>query len=103
MDVPGVGTFERDSFGALVSEARPISAFGNRRCSFQLDGYEDDPHPDDFHQAMRNVLAAAESLLLDATPYVHLYCREMLFLWGDDAPRLQGFGRSSNERGREST
>jgi len=37
---------------------------------------------------MRSVLGATRRLLLDATPYVHQYCLEMLALWGDEAPQL---------------
>ena len=88
MVVPGIGIFERDRFGALVSEALPVVALGGKRCSFELEGYEGDPHPDDFLQAVRNVLGASQRLLLDATPYVHQYCVEMLDLWGDEAPEL---------------
>jgi len=88
MKVPDIGAFERDKYGVLVSEPRPVAALAGKQCRFALDGYDGDPHPEDFLQAVRNVLAASERLLLDATSHVHQYCRDMLTSWGDGAPNL---------------
>jgi uncharacterized protein DUF6985 len=89
MRVSDLGEFERDAYGALLSEPRPVAAFDGLQCRFELQGYEGDLNPEDFVQAMRNVLTAPQSLLRDATPFVHQYCVEMLRLWGDAAPSLE--------------
>jgi hypothetical protein len=83
-----IEAFDRDQHGALVSSPQAIGAFDGKRCRFQLDGYDGDPYPADFLEAVANVLRAKKSLLLDATPYVQQYCREMIALWGDKAPKL---------------
>ena len=88
IDIPGLGTFRNGTYGVLVSEFHPIAALGGRICQFELEGYEGDPHPEDFVQAVRNVLAASDTLLRNASPYVHQYYADMLTLWGDKAPNL---------------
>lgn len=88
IDVPGIGMLREEPHGQLVSEPHTIAAFGGRACRFAFDGFEGDSHPEDFIEAVRNILAADERLLGDATPYVHQYCVDMLTLWGDEVPML---------------
>jgi hypothetical protein len=89
VEISGIGTFDRDEYGLLVSEPRPIGAFGSKAMRFELDGYEGDAHPEDFVRAVQNILAATDRLLLDATDFVHQYCLDELADWGDDAPSIE--------------
>jgi hypothetical protein len=88
VDLPGIGILREEQYGNLVSEALPIAALAGRDCHFVFDGFEGDPHPEDFIQAVRNVMAADESLLAAATGHVHQYCIDMQTLWGEAAPTL---------------
>lgn len=89
LDVPGIGRFEPGEYDTLVSGAVPIPAFGGKPCRFELEGFAEDPQPERLLQAVRNVLAATDRLLLDATPHVHQYCLDMLTLLGPEAPELR--------------
>ena len=88
VEVPGLGTFSEGPHGDLVSQSRTIGALGGRQCHFLFEGFEGDPHPEDFIQAVQNLLAADRTLLAGATQYVHQYCVDMQKLWGNEAPTL---------------
>lgn len=87
--VPGLGLVTEDSYGALLTEPHSIRAFGGKSCRFELQGYETDPHPEDFVLAVRNIIDATEELLNQATPYVAQYCSDMIKLYEDEAPDVQ--------------
>jgi hypothetical protein len=83
VDIPGLGRVGRDGYGDRVSEPVFVPALG-RACTFELSTYDADPQPGDFHAAIRNLLAADRSLLLDASEHVFQYCRDTLADTGPD-------------------
>src|SRR4051794_8742532 len=88
LEVLGIGAFREDRYGQLLSDPHSIGALGGRQCRFAFDGFEGDPHPEDYVQAAQNFLTADGNLLAEATSYVHQYCVDMQKLWGDKAPTL---------------
>ncbi len=87
MNVPGLGDVTKDSrFGWLYSRELPIAVLGGHVCRVVLDGYDEDDRKQDFHEAIANFLAASESVLKAATPYVFQYCQDMNSLWEADDP-----------------
>jgi hypothetical protein len=89
IDVPGLGRLTEEVDAEWVAASRPVPALGGHKCSFVFQGLDGGPRDEDYFQAARQLLAAGESLLADATPHVHRYCRDMLKLWGDKAPALE--------------
>lgn len=88
MDIPGIGTLTENEYGELRSARVPLAAFGGADGVFVLEGYSDDPHPEDFHVAIRNMLEAQPILLEGATPYLHQYYLDCAELLGDELPSL---------------
>ena len=68
---------KEDGFGWYRSEARPLPVLGGATCRVVVDGYDDDPHKDDFHAAIGTFLALDESVLRSATPYVFEYYQDV--------------------------
>jgi hypothetical protein len=82
VSIPSLGQVRRDSYGALASDPVMVPALG-RTCVFELRGYPTDAHPEDFHAAIANLLAAGPALLHSASRYVLQYCQDSL---GDTGP-----------------
>ncbi len=91
MDVPYIGQVKKDDrFELYVSEPMPIPFLGGHKCRFALEGYIEDRRKEDFHRAIKNALAADNSVLSRAQPHVLDYCREMLAMYADgDAPAVR--------------
>jgi hypothetical protein len=87
MEIPGLGTVKADDeFGLLHSEPLPVAALGGRSCSFVLEGYEEDPHQEDFHAAVASMLSAGNDLLREATPDVFRYYEDLNSEWEPGDP-----------------
>lgn len=67
----------RDFIGALV----PVRVLGNQACQLGLEQYTDDPRKVDFHEALRNFLAADESTLRAATAPLFQYYVDINSQW----------------------
>lgn len=48
MEIPGLGAVTEDEYGSLTSVPIPLPVFGNALLPFAVDGYADDPAPEDF-------------------------------------------------------
>ena len=82
-----------DEFEWLVSRPVPVHAFGDAALPFVVEGYEDDPAPDDFHVAIRTFLALDRAVLAAAGPAVFEYYRSIAKECADhqeDFPRIAG-------------
>lgn len=84
VEIPGLGAVTEDEYGSLVSAPIPVPVFGNAALPFAVDGYADDPAPEDFHAAIRTFLALDRTVLEDASPAVFEYYRDMADEFGDD-------------------
>ncbi|MEU3643649.1 hypothetical protein AB0E59_09760 [Lentzea sp. NPDC034063] len=92
MEIPGLGTVVENEYESLVSAPIPVPVIGVA-LPFHLDGYTDDPAPDDFHAAIRAFLALDGTALEAAAPGVFDYYRHMGEVFGDeldDFPRIAG-------------
>jgi hypothetical protein len=76
IEIPLLGKLKRNKVDWFCSEAVPVKVLRGLLCSFQLEGYPEDEHKEDYHQAIRNFLAADEAVLKAATPYVVKYWQD---------------------------
>jgi hypothetical protein len=82
VQIPGVGTLTKDErFGWYYSEPLAIPALGVRIGRLVLEGYDDDPQPEEFHVAIANLLSSERDLLTDAAPHVYRYYEDMNSNW----------------------
>jgi hypothetical protein len=77
--IPGLGTVVEDAdLGWHRSAPIPVAVLGGTACRFVLDGYDDDPAPDEIHAAIRTFLALDRSALDAAAPSVYAYYRDVM-------------------------
>lgn len=85
MEVPGLGTLTKQKgTGWYVSEPIAIPMLGGRQCRIALDGYQDDPRPEDFHVAIANFLAGTPDVLRAADDALFAYYKDMEEYWLED-------------------
>ncbi|SDI56196.1 DUF6985 domain-containing protein [Nonomuraea jiangxiensis] len=87
MQIPGLGPVLVDDVGWYQSEPVPVPVLGGERCRIAVEGYDDDPAPEDFHAAIRTFLALDRSALTAATPSIFAYYRDVtddIVAAGDD-------------------
>lgn len=72
-----------DRLGGLATTKKTVAFLGGRECRFVLEGYADDPRPDEIRRAVRDALDATPALLDAAEPHVVRYCEEMLERYED--------------------
>jgi hypothetical protein len=59
---PPLGTLIKDEENDwLISDAFNIAAFNNTPCEFLIEGYETDPHPQDFSDAISNFITLSSA------------------------------------------
>jgi hypothetical protein len=79
--IPGLGAVIEDpdhpEFGWLRSAPVAVPVLGGIECRFILDGYTDDPAPEDFHAAIQTFLALDRSVLEAAAPSIWAYYRDV--------------------------
>ena len=75
MQIPPLGTLIKDEENDwLISDAFNIAAFNNTPCEFLIEGYETDPHPQDFSDAISNFITLNSAALKTAeTPVFNYY------------------------------
>ncbi|MBE1530366.1 DUF6985 domain-containing protein [Actinomadura algeriensis] len=79
MQIPGLGKVIKDAdLGCYQSEPVPVPVLGGALCSIIIDGYDDDPAPEDFHAAVRTFLALDRSALAAATPSIFAYYHDVM-------------------------
>ncbi len=82
MEIPGLGVVVLDEkLGWLLSEEIPVPVLDDTYCMFALQGYEDDPAPEDFHAAIRAFLALDRPALEAAAPHLFAYYRDVAGEW----------------------
>ena len=82
-----LGVVEKDDeMDWLFSEPLPVRALGGAEVAFLLEGYEDDPQPEDYHAAIAAFLSAGPEVLTAAAPHVYDYYLDINSHWapGDD-------------------
>jgi hypothetical protein len=72
-----------ERFRRYASEAKSVGLLGGRPCRFVLEGYADDPRPDEIRAAIQRVLESGPGILSAAQPHVVRYCEEMLARYSD--------------------
>ncbi|MFF5263253.1 DUF6985 domain-containing protein [Actinomadura viridis] len=79
MQIPGLGQVTEDvDLGWYQSGPVPVPVLGGALCRIIIDGYDDDPAPEDFHAAIRTFLALDRSALAAATPSIFAYYRDVM-------------------------
>ncbi|TDC74028.1 hypothetical protein [Actinomadura sp. 7K507] len=88
MRIPGLGLLVEDAeLGWYQSEPVPVPVLGGEPRRFYVDGYVDDPAPEDFHAAIRTFLSLDRSALTAAAPSIFAYYRDItddILAAGDD-------------------
>ncbi|SFQ47913.1 DUF6985 domain-containing protein [Actinomadura madurae] len=88
MQIPGLGRLVEDAqLGWYQSEPVPVPVLGDAPCRFIVDGYVDDPAPEEFHAAIHAFLTLDRSALITATPSIFAYYRDIteeILASGDD-------------------
>jgi hypothetical protein len=95
MEIPGLGAVVEDEFGFLESAPIPVPLFGDVALPFSVEGYRDDPAPEDFHAAVCTFLGLDRAVLDEAAPAVFAYYRDVAEEVGDqqdDFPVIEGPG-----------
>ncbi|WP_327151564.1 DUF6985 domain-containing protein [Nocardia sp. NBC_01329] len=79
MQIPDLGTFVLDGeLGWYKSEPIPVAVLDGAWCRLILDGYDDDPAPEDFHAAIRAFLGLDPSALRAAATSIFAYYRDIM-------------------------
>ncbi|MEZ6033176.1 MAG: hypothetical protein R3C17_08800 [Planctomycetaceae bacterium] len=74
MNIPGIGPVTKDDdLDWYYSEQIAVPVLGRCACRFVVAAYGGDLKKEDFHIAIRNFLAADESVLREAEPYIYQY------------------------------
>ncbi|WP_245908495.1 DUF6985 domain-containing protein [Pseudosporangium ferrugineum] len=79
VQIPGLGMVVEDGdLGWYYSAPIPVAVLGGTACRFVLDGYDNDPVPEDFHAAIRTFRALDRSALGAATSSIFAYYRDVM-------------------------
>ncbi len=77
MEISGIGRVTRDDeLGWYYSEPIPVALLGGQMCRIIVEGYDDDPNPNDFHVAIRNFLTSDFSILKEAEQHIFRYYKD---------------------------
>jgi hypothetical protein len=86
MRIPGLGEVQKDeALGWYFGPSMPIPALGGAQCSVVVDGYDEDPRPEDFHAAIANFLTIGEEVLKRAEPFLFRYYQDCVRATGAGA------------------
>lgn len=85
VEIPGLGPVTVDGEW-YRSEAVTIPALGNATCHLILDGYDDDPARQDFHDVIAAFLALDESIVKAAAPSIFQYYQDVASECPGDVP-----------------
>lgn len=78
MNIPGLGQLTKDeSIGWYCSEPLPLPLLNGRACRVIVEGYEEDDAPEQYHEAIANLLSSGFSVLQAAENYVFKYYQDM--------------------------
>ncbi|MGI5170015.1 DUF6985 domain-containing protein [Spirillospora sp. CA-253888] len=78
MQIPGLGHVTWNTgLDWYQSEPVPVPVLDGTPCRFIVDGYDDDPAPEDFHAAIRAFLTLDRSALTAATAPIFAYYRDV--------------------------
>ena len=77
MQIPGLGTVSKDArFGWYCSQAIRLPLLNDAPCIVQIDGYDADVKPEEFHAAIARLIACPRSVLLAAESHVYRYYQD---------------------------
>jgi hypothetical protein len=77
MDIPGLGNVTKDlESNSYYSAPLPIGVLSGHHCSIQLDGYDDDVNPGDFHVAIANFLSLSPAILTTVEADIFRYYKD---------------------------
>jgi hypothetical protein len=91
--IDGIGTFEPGEYGLI--EGRDyinVPALGGE-CRFMLDGYEGDPEPADYRDAMLRFIAQSPQVLIDASKHVYAYYTDIKNSGWGNPPEISSIER----------
>jgi hypothetical protein len=79
VEIPGLGPVVLDAeFGWYRSSPTPIAVLGGAPCRIVVEGYDDDPAPEDFHAAIRTFLALDPSVLAASAASIYACYRDVM-------------------------
>ncbi|NHZ41702.1 DUF6985 domain-containing protein [Massilia aquatica] len=78
MNIPGLGEMTLDEgTDWLCSEPIAVRMLDDAICEIVLEGYEDDPHQEDFHTAITAFLSGGPEVLKAAQAHIFQYYRDV--------------------------
>jgi hypothetical protein len=82
----GLGFVKDPVLDRYISRWVPIKMLNGQACRFVVEGYDSDDHQDGFRTAIVNLVAADETVLQQAEPYLYQYYQDSNPMWepGDD-------------------
>jgi hypothetical protein len=82
MNIPGLGKVVKGEYpGQYYSKRISIPVLGGKKCCFDIEGYDEDKHKDEFHDAIRNFIALKKEALRVAEVHVYQYYKDMEEFW----------------------
>lgn len=77
IEIPGLGPVVHDEeFDWLHSDPIAVKVLGGKECSVVVEGYLDDEHKEQFHEAIANFLSIDDSVLKAAEPHLYAYYQD---------------------------
>jgi hypothetical protein len=96
MNVPGLGEVTKDErFGLYYSLPCRLAVLNEIECRVVLEGYDEDPHKADYHEAISNLLSATPSVLKEAEGFIYQYYQDVAGYYPEDDkefPRIASAG-----------
>ncbi|HEU4562804.1 MAG TPA: hypothetical protein VFS20_33550 [Longimicrobium sp.] len=97
MEIPGLGPVTKDDeLGWYYGEPMPVPVLDGEMCRIVIDGYDDDPNPEEFHAAIRNFLSADPRVLEEAEPHIYRYYQDCNAVWEPDDDEYLVIARPSD-------
>ncbi|PBC06046.1 hypothetical protein [Mesorhizobium sp. WSM3860] len=74
MEIPGLGKcrFDEDQ-GCYISKPISLAVLSGKKCAVLVEGYDEEPPVEDFHEAIANFLGSPNTVLTSAEPHIFRY------------------------------
>jgi hypothetical protein len=96
MNIPGLGEVTKDErLGWYYSAPLSLALLNGQECRVVVEGYEEDPAPEQYHVAITNLLSCSFSVLQAAEQYVFQYYQNMNTHWAQSDAEFIRIGSPS--------
>jgi hypothetical protein len=85
MEIPGLGVVTKHAkFSYYESQPISVSVLNGTVCQILVEGYDDSPFKDDFHQAIDNFLTIGPSVLAEVEHHIFDFYKDCNAYWETD-------------------